>query len=523
MKKRDYFLKILSIFLFILVVDGLLIFVNIRNKFHDVTIEIGTENIDLKTFIVSNMYLKRGRSLTDLNSIDLSEIGEHDVEFTYGKEKEKVKLKIVDTTAPEVEFQDLEKGLDYKYNYEDFIVVAKDYSEYNITSDVEELDIKLGKYKINVTVSDIYGNKTSKECILDIKLVHDKIEHELGTPLTKNEVLLSENIGNKELTKKVLNKVNTEKTGEYEIKFNYKNEEFKTNVIVKDTLGPKIVVNNISYYIGSKTLKNKDFVKSITDPSGVKDIKYEGTLDYKTLGVQKIKIIATDNLGNVSEKVAKLTVKNDDVGPVISGLKQITINRGDKINYLKGVKAVDKKDGKCEVTVDTSKVNTNKFGTYYAIYKAKDKSNNITTKKRKIVIKYNAADVENLFNDYYDKHLKGKSVMQMAKYIRKNIRYTSNRGDDPLFIALTQKKGSCYGHSVLLKKALDKAGIPNCIVYTNGKTHYWNYVYENGAWRHYDSNPGVHVIYVATDKEKLATKTLHGRTINKSLCPAEAK
>ena len=110
-----------------------------------------------------------------------------------------------------------------------------------------------------------------------------------------------------------------------------------------------------------------------------------------------------------------------------------------------------------------------------------------------------------------------------TKYIKTHISYVHKRGSDPLYIAIVNRRGSCYGHAILLKKALDKADVPNCIIYTNGKAHYWNYVYEKGAWRHYDSNPGVHPIYIANDKAKLATPQIGGRTFNKSECPEEAQ
>ena len=518
-KKKLRVINLVLFFLFVSIFDFCHVYLNFRDKFQDVTIEVGTEEIKTQDFLVSKMYEKRSNSITDLRKIDLTEVGEYDIELSYGRELQTVKLNIVDTTAPEVTFEDLVKGLDYKYNYEDFVVLVKDKSDYNITSDVEKLDVKLGQYKINVTVSDIYGNETSKICNLSIKLVYDEITHELGEPLEKSEILLSENYGNKEITNDILNQVNIDKIGTYDLKFTYKKHEYKTKVKIEDTVGPKIVVNNITFYLGSKEKKEEDFIKSVIDPSGVKDIKYEGKLDFKTLGVQELKIIATDNLGNVSEEVATLTVKDDNIGPVITGLSTLTINKHEKVDYLKGVKAVDEKDGDCEVAVDSSKVNTNSFGIYYAVYTSKDKSNNITTKKRKIIVKYDSDDLEETFNDYFNKHLTGKSVLQIVKYIRNNISYRHYRGSDPLYSALVEKTGSCYGHALMVKKALDKLGIPNYMINTMDASHYWNLVYDNGVWRHFDATPGSHSIGQDTDNQKLASKAMRGRVWNRTLYP----
>ncbi|MCH5167144.1 MAG: transglutaminase domain-containing protein [Erysipelotrichales bacterium] len=522
MKEKKY--KVLNIILFffvILLINVALVFVNLRDKFKSVTIEVGTEKISVKTFIVSKLYNKRSKVLTNLDSIDLNEVGEYDIELIYGNVKSTVKLSVVDTTAPEVEFQDLVVGLDYEYNKDDFVVLVKDYSDYEITSDIEELDIKLGEYKININVTDVYGNTTSKQCFLNVKLVNDEITHELGEVLTKEEILISENFGSKELTKEVLGSVNINEPGEHEVKFTYDGKTYKTKVTVKDTKGPKIVFNNITFYLGSKNKKTKeDFVKSVTDPSGVKEVTYDGELKFDALGVYELKIRAVDNLGNVSEEVATLTVKDDDIGPVISGLSTITINKGESIDYLKGVKSVDAKDGNCEITVDTSKVITNAFGTYYATYTSKDMSNNVTTKKRTIVVRHDADDTEKLFDEYFNKYLVGKSVLQIVKYIRNNISYVHNRGDDPVYIAIVNRKGSCYGHAIMVKKALDKLGIENVMVYTKDETHYWNLVKENGVWRHYDATPGSHIIGPATDAQKLSSAGLRGRSWDKSLFPA---
>lgn len=524
-RKFCYSLKIIVFFLLAVAVDYIFVVISLRNKFHDLTIELGTKEITINEFVNSRFYLDKSKFVTDIDKIDFNEVGEYDITLLFGDDEQTVKLEIVDTTPPEVEFQDLVVGLDYEYNVEDFVVVARDLSDYEISADIENFETKLGKFNVNVTVSDIYGNKVSKICLLDVGIVRPLIKHELGETLDKSEILLSEQYGGNELTKNILNTVNINEVGEYELIFVYDGVEYVSKIIVEDTLGPEIVVNNLTCYPGTKQYKNEDFVKSVTDPSGVKEVIYEGEFDTNALGVYEIKIIAIDNLGHSSEAVATLNVKDDLVGPVFSGLTAITIKKGTAIDYLKGVKAVDAKDGAVEFSVDASKVKNTVAGTYYAIYTAKDKSNNVTTKQRKIVVNYDAQDVEDLFDDYFNKYLVGKSIKQMTQYIRTHIGYSHTRGTDPLYRALTQKIGSCYGHAIFLKKALDKLGIPNYLVQTTDGTHYWNLVYDNGVWRHYDStptaNPDFHPVGPLTDAEKQASEGLDGvgRTWDKSLYP----
>lgn len=81
----------------------------------------------------------------------------------------------------------------------------------------------------------------------------------------------------------------------------------------------------------------------------------------------------------------------DHKGPeiVLNGSDTVVINKGDKYPEL-GVKSVnDNKDGKLdlsEVSIRSSKVNTNKVGTYEVIYTAFDKLNNKTEKIRTVKV-----------------------------------------------------------------------------------------------------------------------------------------
>ena len=74
---------------------------------------------------------------------------------------------------------------------------------------------------------------------------------------------------------------------------------------------------------------------------------------------------------------------------------------------------------------------------------------------------------------------------------------------------------------MLVQKALNKKGITNKLIYTTDRTHYWNLVYQNGKWRHYDATPGGHLLGPATDKEKAASSSMQGRKWSSSFPKAE--
>ena len=154
-------------------------------------------------------------------------------------------------------------------------------------------------------------------------------------------------------------------------------------VEVKDTSVPLLTLENITYVIGTKKPNNKDFVKKVSDNSDNVTLSYKDNFNFTKKGEYKILVTALDPYGNEVTKSAILYVKDDITGPVIKGLSTITISKGQTINYKANVSAVDNKDGNVSFDVNSSKVNINKVGTYYATYTAKDSSSNITTKKEK--------------------------------------------------------------------------------------------------------------------------------------------
>ena len=226
--------------------------------------------------------------------------------------------------------------------------------------------------------------------------------------------------------------------------------------------------------------------------------------------------------GNKTEATAILTIKKDNDGPVISGLKEIIVAKYANIDYYSGVSANDKKDGKCEVIVDSSNVNTSVAGTYYATYSAQDTKGNRTTSKRKIVINHDQADTNSKMDEFYNNYCAGKDPVGIASAVREYIKYNSNwGGDDPIWYGLTEGKGNCYVHASVLKRALEKAGYQNRIIYLTDQSHYWNLVYVNGVWRHLDGTPSAnHTLGLLTDEQKLADPGVHKKTWNREAWPA---
>ena len=522
-KKGGKKFLIISVIIIILIgalAGGYFYYILSKPKFKDVNIELGTNSVTLDDFLLDDIYKENCELVTDLSTINYETTGTYEIELKYKNIKQKVNLNIVDTVAPEVEFQNLNKYVDYKLNADDFIKSKSDLSEMTATiSNPPEIK-GIGKYEVLVEVKDSSNNVTSKSCELNVTRVVTEYTLELGKKLKKENVLLNKADANT-ISQSDIDAINKKGVGEYKLVSNIGGQKETIKIIVKDTTAPKLVLKNVSIYDDEKVSGKSAFIKSVSDASKV-TTTLKTTINYSKLGSQNIVIEAVDASGNKTQKTATLTIKKDTDAPIFYGLSNISIKRGGSVNFKSGVKAVDAKDGNVSFTVDTSKVNLNSAGTYYAKYTAKDKKGNSTTKSRKITVQHNQTDTNNKFNTFYNNYLAGKSVSGIVSTIRSKIRYNSNwGGDDPIWYGLTNNIGNCYVHALLVKKALDKQGITNQLIYITDKTHYWNLVYSGGVWRHYDATPTAHIQGPATDTEKANSSAMHGRKWSSSFPKAK--
>ena len=495
------------------------LYINFRPKFRDATIELGTTKISVDNFLVSKFYKKAAEVVTALSEIDLSEVSIFDIKVSYKGKEQTVKLKIVDTTPPEVNFKDAVGYLDYEIDPNDFIESKFDLSRMSVTTNKLKINDEFKDYTVTVSVSDIYGNITTKSCTLSISWLKPIVYVELGSTLSKEMLLQSVENDVDKLPLSEMEKVDTSSIGTYTIKASYLGKDFSSDVIVQDKTPPTLELKNVTIYQSDKVTKDS-FIKTAKDASGEVTLTLNTQIDYTKLGTQKILIEAKDIYENKIEKEAVLTIKSDKEGPKISGLTEIWVNKYTSINYSWGVSAQDAVGGNVNFSVNSSLVNVNAAGTYYATYTATDAKGNVATAKRKVVVSHDWADTNWLFDQFYYNYLSGKSVYDMTNTVRTKITYNSSwGGDDPVWYGLTNYIGNCYVHALILQRALNKAGIKNMLIWVEDKTHYWNIVYEHGSWRHYDSTPSPHMIGPATDTQKLNCPGMYGRKWDFDLFP----
>ena len=86
----------------------------------------------------------------------------------------------------------------------------------------------------------------------------------------------------------------------------------------------------------------------------------------------------------------------------------------------------------------------------------------------------------------------GGTVSEVNEYVKHLIGYSSSWGDnDPVWYGLTNYRGNCYVHALVLQAILQAKGYQVLIIHTTDNSHYWDLVnLGNGKWCHSDATPG---------------------------------
>ena len=517
-KKKVIIIILICLIILIIAVISFFVYKMLSRKFKDVTLELGIEELKIQDFVTDESFAKDAKFLTDISTIDLKQVGTYEIELQYKDEKQKVKLTISDTTAPTVEFQDLEKYIDYQINPEDFIKSKSDLSEMTVSlaSPVQISDY--GTYDVTVNVKDKYDNLTSKTCKLDITWVKENYVLEYGTTLTKDMLLYNPEKDSNTISDEDMNTINSSVPGEYDIKSSLDGKEKNIHIIIQDTTPPTLELKEVTIYDDESVDTKDPFIVSAEDASGEVTTTLKTQIDNSIVGTQDVVIEAVDKYGNKTEQTTKLNRIKDTEGPVFSGVSNLSVSKNASIDYYSGVTARDAKEGKKDFTVNSSSVDTSKAGTYYAVYTSSDSKGNTTTYKRKVTVKHDSTDVASLVKEISAQC--GNGVEEIRDFVRKKITYGHSYGDgDPVWYGFTNWTGNCYVHALCFQALLRDKGYETQLIWTTDKSHYWNIVKINGSWKHMDSTPDRNhrKISIMNDEQRLST--LSGRTWDRSAWP----
>lgn len=488
-------------------------------RFHDATVEVGLNRLRLEHFLREGAKAEKAYFVTDMKSIPLDEVGTHSVTLSYGSKEETVKLTIQDTTFPEVVFipeRTVFAGEELKP--EDFVehmadpsgVTASFAQEIVIPEDNEDM-------VVTILVTDGNGNQTEGQCRVSFRRMKEELTWELGTAITKGDILYNTEADDALLNQADIDKINASGVGTYTLT---STTGAQCKVTVQDTQGPRLEVLQAHTWPSEKVTVD-DFVAGAEDPSGVASVELLTEINVREKGVHPVQIRAVDSLGN--ETLAETTIKInlDHYDPVFEGLEDIVLEKNGAADYETGVTVTDNIDGEIGFTYDAKGVDASAPGVYFVEYTAMDEAGNETNARRRVTVKPDASDVQALVEEI------AAGISDDPKEIRdfawKKIRYSASWGEpDATWHGFTKWSGNCYVHALCLQALFDAKGYETQLIWTKDKTHYWVMVNLEDGWRHMDATPSeqhVRILYM-TDNDRYAT--LDGRNWDRSLWP-EAK
>ena len=219
----------------------------------------------------------------------------------------------------------------------------------------------------------------------DVELkVGDKFDYLAGVSASDRE--------NGDLTNRITYEgvVDTSKEGNYSVTYStVDNSNFhvskKINVKVSNNDEVKIEASDKEILQYSK-FDYLDGIKAYNSQGNVL-VTYEGKVDTSKTGDYTV----TYKASGVSKKVSIKVIKNEK--PEIIA-KDVTINVNDEFDYLAGVSASDKEDGKLEVSYE-GEVDSSKAGEYKVNYSAADKEGQKVDKEITVTVTNSTKDNDN--------------------------------------------------------------------------------------------------------------------------------
>ena len=491
--------------------------------FRDVTVELGTESLGLRSFLTDAAIPERAAFVSDPSVIDLGKVGTTEILVRHGNTESTVKLTVQDTTAPTATAAEpqtvpvdgvLPGALDLVSNVFDLSPVKVYYAQDPVIPE------DYSSISPVVVLEDAHGNKTELTCTLSFTgWVKPAVILELGTPLTADLILTDPQKDSGYVNQSELDAI-ASTVGTHTLTVKTGSAEESCAVTVQDTTAPVLTLNTVRRMPG-ETVSLADFVSFTSDLSGQPQVRLTADLpDMTKEGKHTITVEASDAHGNKTTQDTILWVSRNQTPPEIKGVqKTLTMEKHSSPDFLEGITATDDIDGSCIVTVDTGALNTAAAGTYYITYSSVDNSGNVGTAKRKVEVLPNEEDTAALVAQLADALPNDPEAIR--DFVRESIAYSSNwGGDDPVWYGLTTNTGNCYVHALTLQAMLTHKGYETQLIWVTNKSHYWLIIKLGDVWRHIDSTPSPQHMKVSLMTDRDRYLNLNGRNWDRKLWPA---
>jgi len=330
--------------------------------------------------------------------------------------------------------------------------------------------------------------------------------------------------------------------GIYDIFLLVDGEEAVSTLQIKDTIPPALVLQANETWL-NKPLEVGSFVdyNASEDNSDSFEVSYEEEPDWTLEGEQIVAVIATDSAGNNTRQITKVLIKKDEKAPVVT-VTDIDVKVDGTVSYKKAVSYYDDIDTKEEMklSIERSAVNLKEVGTYEVTYTVTDCSGNSTSVVGWVNVLEKSPDWEDeeaihdkareILNSILEEEMTDREkAKEIYSWIKSHVWYIdhSEKGNymRGAYEGLFQRQGDCFVYAATAKELLTMAQIPNIdiIKSTTNPSHYWNLVYIEDGWYHFDSTPRYDKseFFLLTDAELEAYSSAHRNThiFDRSLYP----
>ena len=265
---------------------------------------------------------------------------------------------------------------------------------------------------------------------------------------------------------------------------------------VKDTTPPALEVCRTDGFLNHPL--PAEALASVSDVTGA-TLEYLDEPDWSE-ELQDVTLVATDAVGNRTERTFTLTLVPDTDPPEIYGVVDRIAYVGEPIAYLKEVYAEDNADGRTEITVD-SKVDTQNPGAYEVVFTTEDKAGNRASASctyTLVAATVSEEDVRSLAQGVLkeiikDDMVRAEQLKAVFDYVRDHVHYVgdSDKTDwrKEAVRGFRTGRGDCFTFYSVTRALLDELGIEYMSVTRLGGAtrHYWTIVNLGTGWYHFDT------------------------------------